>query len=199
MAEISSEMNLSENKILYKQVVLPFALAASVLLFVFTCILYAFGESPLGNQFLGGWRDADLLLLLVVVTLMLVRFNFAAKQTPLYWDAFLAAFVCYLIALLLYLIFTWVWISIDKNLLTTYTNDAISFVKNHEKEFIEKVGKDNFYKTIVSLQHISPNDFFLDQLIKKGAAGIFIAAFLAVLFRLAGFISYRASKTPAQS
>ena len=168
---------------LFFRVLLPFGISGGVVLLLHTLFLAALHLNPLG-----GYRDLDLLVFVLIVALMLVRYNFVLQKTPLFWEVFLSAYICFMLALLVYLLLTMVWLLLQPEILTEYASLKQDFVEQHKTQFIENLGIKGYLETLQSLQHITPKDIFLDQLAKKSVAGLVITAFLAILFRLTSFM-----------
>jgi hypothetical protein len=181
-------------KTLFFKVLLPFGVGGGVLLFLHTLLLAFLGKNPLG-----GYRDLDLLLFVIIIAIMLVRYNFLTQNNPLFWEVFLSAYVCFMVALLVYLLSTYVWIIAKPEILTEYANLKREYVLENKADFIQNIGQKGYEDTLKALTVITPKDIFVDQLLKKGAAGLVISAFLSILFRLATFITVQRTKTSQKS
>jgi hypothetical protein len=185
-------MNLAQTQFLFRKIIIPFGIVGGVLLFGYTLILQALGIHPLGS-----YRNGDLVVLLIWLMFTLIQLNFRSPVAPLFWEIFLAGFVCASISLFIYLMATLVWLKTDTRMLPEFIRERQVFVlKNKELYLKETKSAENFNKLLESIGKTSISDVIAGQFFLKGGVSLLISAFLAVAFRVSTLATTKPPSPP---
>jgi hypothetical protein len=156
-------MNLAQSLSAFRYTIWPFGLAVGLLQILLMWLTMRFSDNPLGEV-----RNLDLLLFVAILALMLIRFNFRAPQAPLYWEVFLAAFVCFGIGLLLYLVATFAWLYADPQPLAVYVAERREFILDHKEAYLEQTRTQKHFNALLqNLSQTTVGDYVAGQLLSR--------------------------------
>ncbi len=186
-------MNLQQSRALFFKTIFPFGLVGGSIFFIYSLILLYLGYNPLaGSPY--GYRDFDLILLIIFSCILLVRYNYQFPGNNPFWEIFFITFIGSLIALLFYLILTFLLSSFSPDLLINLAEENKKFIIDHKNEFIDNAGSKGFIISLKNIKTISPANLFFSELIKKGIITMILSAFISIIFRFTNLIFNKKNK-----
>ena len=183
-------MNLQQSKDLFIKTILPFGLVGGLVIFLYSLALYFLDFNPLaGTPF--GYRDFDLLLFIIFLMVLLVRYNYKFPGNAPFWEIFFISFISALVALITYLIFTFILCYISPGLLNNLAEANRDFLIKSEPQVVDQVGQKGFLILLKNIKVIKPSDLFLSEMGKKGIVLMVLSAIISIIFRFSNAIFLR--------
>lgn len=158
-----------------------YGLVAGALSFILMIVMYYLGRHPL---LIAPYLDFRILLFSILLFFGLKEFRDYHQHGVLYfWQAMIGSAVVVAVASVISSIGLQVFGMIDKDFVSTYVSQMVSYLQTFSKEDVERIGKDVFERNINQLPTTNISVLAITYFAQGLGIGFFVSIILSVILR----------------